>query len=113
MILKDNIGISEITNSLTETTLIDVLNKSGLDDLNIFASSFNTMLSKEFDGIDLSGGEWQKVAIARGLYRIHDNIILDESTAAIDPIEESNIYNRFAEIAKTKLQLLSHIDLVL
>jgi ATP-binding cassette subfamily B protein len=106
MVLKDNITISETTSSVKETALDIVMNKSGLDDMSIFPDGFNTMLSKEFDGIDLSGGEWQKVAIARGLYRTHDIIILDEPTAAIDPIEESNIYNRFAEIAKNKTAII-------
>ena len=60
------------------------------------------MLSREFDGVDLSGGQWQRVAIARGLFRNHDLIVLDEPTAAIDPIEETQVYNRFAQMAKDK-----------
>ena len=57
------------------------------------------MLSREFDGVDLSGGEWQRVAIARGLYRAHGLIVLDEPTAAIDPLEETRVYKRFAEMS--------------
>ena len=45
-------------------------------------------------------------AIARGLYRGHDMIILDEPTAAIDPIEEANIYRKFAEISKDKTAII-------
>ena len=66
----------------------------------------DTMLSREFDGIELSGGQWQRVAIARGLYRAHDLIVLDEPTAAIDPIEESNIFRLFKESAKGKTAIL-------
>ena len=62
----------------------------------------DTMLSKEFGGTDLSGGQWQRLAIARGLYRKHNLIVLDEPTAAIDPLEESAIYRKFAEISKNK-----------
>ncbi|MDE6924729.1 MAG: ABC transporter ATP-binding protein/permease [Acetatifactor sp.] len=61
-----------------------------------------TMLGKDFGGIDLSGGQWQRLAIARGLYRAHDMIILDEPTAAIDPLEEADIYRKFAEISRDK-----------
>ena len=61
-----------------------------------------TMLGKDFGGIDLSGGQWQRLAIARGLYRAHDMIILDEPTAAIDPLEEADIYRKFAEISADK-----------
>jgi len=64
------------------------------------------MLSREFDGVDLSGGQWQRVAIARGLYRAHDTIVLDEPTAAIDPLEESRIYKKFAEISKDKTAII-------
>ena len=64
------------------------------------------MLSQEFDGVDLSGGQWQRVAIARSFFRTHQLIVLDEPTAAIDPIEETKIYNRFAEIAKDKTAVI-------
>ena len=66
----------------------------------------DTMLSREFGGTELSGGQWQRVAIARGLYRGHDLIVLDEPTAAIDPIEESNIFRLFKESAKKKTAIL-------
>ncbi|MBO5277990.1 MAG: ABC transporter ATP-binding protein [Lachnospiraceae bacterium] len=71
-----------------------------------FTEGMDTMLGKDFGGIDLSGGQWQRLAIARGLYRGHDMIILDEPTAAIDPIEEANIYRKFAEISKDKTAII-------
>lgn len=67
---------------------------------------YNTILSREFDGVDLSGGQWQRVAIARGIFRKHDMIVLDEPTAAIDPIEETKIYNQFMEIIKGSTAIL-------
>lgn len=71
-----------------------------------FPKGLDTMLSRDFGGIELSGGQWQRVAIARGLYRIRDIIVLDEPTAAIDPIEESRLYEKFAEISKGKTAVL-------
>lgn len=65
-----------------------------------------TMLAREFGGVDLSGGEWQRVAIARGLYRLHDMIILDEPTAAIDPLEEDRVYRTFLETARGKTAII-------
>ncbi len=53
-------------------------------------------------GVDLSGGEWQRVAIARCLYRNAPITILDEPTAALDPVSESNIYNIFKTISEGK-----------
>lgn len=69
-------------------------------------AELDTMLAREFGGVDLSGGEWQRVAIARGLYRQHDLIILDEPTAAIDPIEEDRVYRMFLEAARGKTAII-------
>lgn len=62
------------------------------------------------DGIEISGGEWQKIAIARGLYRENSKIlIMDEPTANIDPEAESRIYNNFDKIHGNKTVLfVSH-----
>ena len=75
-------------------------------DAPVFSSGYDTMLSREFDGTDLSGGQWQRVAIARGFFRAHKIIVLDEPTAAIDPIEEAKIYRRFAHISKNKTAII-------
>lgn len=79
-----------------------------------FASMENgldTMLYKEIsdDGVDVSGGEAQKIAIARALYKDAPFIILDEPTAALDPIAEAEIYSRFNDIAGDKTAIyISH-----
>ena len=63
----------------------------------------------EKDGIDLSGGEEQKIAIARALYKDAPFVILDEPTAALDPIAESEIYSKFNEIIGDKTAVyISH-----
>ena len=71
-----------------------------------FDNKYNTVLSKEFGGIELSGGQWQRLAIARGLYRNSDFIVLDEPTSAIDPIEESNLYIKFQQITSDKKAII-------
>jgi len=76
------------------------------DDSETFPAGLDTMLSREFDGVDLSGGQWQRIAIARGLYRMHDIVVLDEPTAAIDPLEESRIYKMFVDISKGKTSVI-------
>lgn len=61
------------------------------------------------DGIELSGGEQQKIAIARALYKGSDLIILDEPTAALDPLAEAEIYEHFNELVKDKTAIyISH-----
>jgi ATP-binding cassette subfamily B protein len=106
MILLENIDISD--NKLCNMDDIKlIINKVGLDiKSNIFPDGYKTMLSRDFDGVELSGGQWQRIAIARGLYRTHDFIVLDEPTAAIDPIEEANLYKKFTEISKDKTSII-------
>jgi ATP-binding cassette subfamily B protein len=104
MTLRDNIRISDFDNKASIETPLEqagVALESGS-----FPNGAETMLSRDFDGVDLSGGEWQRVAIARGLYRIHDTILLDEPTAAIDPLEESRIYRQFMEMSKEKTAII-------
>ncbi len=103
MTLEENITISAVQKGSGEKELNRVCAMAGTDAADpAFPEGYQTMLSREFDGVDLSGGQWQRVAIARGFFRDHDLIILDEPTAAIDPYEETQIYNRFAEISKDR-----------
>ncbi len=71
----------------------------------------DTPLYKDFDtdGVEISGGEAQKIALARALYRNSPFIILDEPTAALDPIAEAEIYAKFDEIVGDKTAIyISH-----
>ena len=65
-----------------------------------FAEGLDTILSREFGGTELSGGQWQKIAIMRGMYRDREVMVLDEPTSAIDPLEETRLYQKFAEMAE-------------
>ena len=71
------------------------------DRLTMMESGLDTMLYKDLTeaGVDVSGGEAQKIAIARALYKDAPFIILDEPTAALDPIAEAEIYAKFSEIS--------------
>jgi ATP-binding cassette subfamily B protein len=101
MILSDNIIISDYKKTASTAYLDSICNMVDIDPYTSkFPKTYNTMLSREFDGVDLSGGQWQRIAIARAYYRGHNLIILDEPTSAIDPIEEANIYNQFMKISK-------------
>ena len=71
----------------------------------------DTYLYKDYDkdGVNISGGEAQKNAIARALYKNSPFIILDEPTAALDPIAEADIYSRFNDIVADKTAIyISH-----
>ncbi len=88
------------------------LRKAGFGDrLDSMPNGLDTYLYKELDksGVDVSGGEAQKIAIARALYKDAPFIILDEPTAALDPIAEAEIYSKFNEIAGNKTAIyISH-----
>jgi ATP-binding cassette subfamily B protein len=71
---------------------------------------FDQMIGKRFrNGVELSGGEWQKIAIARAYMREADVLILDEPTAALDARSEFEVFRRFKELSKGKTGvLISH-----
>ena len=56
----------------------------------------------EEDGIELSGGQWQKLSVARAFYKNSEILILDEPTAALDAIAEQEVFNRFSELSRNK-----------
>jgi len=103
--LEENVKISNYKSNKSPISSMEEADVN-YKDKRTFPNALETMLSREFDGVDLSGGQWQRVATARGLYRPHDLIILDEPTAAIDPIEETRIYKRFAELTKNKTAII-------
>ena len=81
------------------------------DRLDTLPEGLQTQLYKDFteNGVDVSGGEAQKIAIARALYKDAPFIILDEPTAALDPIAEAEIYAKFDEISGDKTAIyISH-----
>jgi ATP-binding cassette subfamily B protein len=68
---------------------------------------YEQILGRRFEGgVDLSGGEWQKIALARAYLRDAQVLILDEPTAALDARSEHEVFERFAELTKGKMALL-------
>lgn len=107
MTLRDNVILSESGRPVDEVRAEGSLDKADLDRKGeSFPDGMDTMLAREFGGTDLSGGQWQRLAIARGLYRRHNLIVLDEPTAAIDPLEETAVYKKFAELSKDKTAVI-------
>lgn len=89
----------------------EVLETSGFKDrLQTLEEGINTQIyQKTEQGIEISGGEAQKIAIARALYKDAPIVILDEPTAALDPISEAEIYTKFSTLVKDKTAIyISH-----
>lgn len=96
--------------SYDEDKVIECLKKAGFAErINSLPNKLNTFLYKDIDadGVEISGGEAQKLALARALYKNAPFIILDEPTAALDPISEYEVYSKFNEIAGTKTVSIS------
>src|SRR6202007_2674442 len=70
-------------------------------------AGYDQMLGRRFEGgVDLSGGEWQKLALARAYLRDAQLLILDEPTASLDARSEHEVFQRFAELTQGKMALL-------
>jgi len=107
--LGQNVSASADYNS---SKVLECLNKAGFDErLKSMPNDIETCLYKDFDtnGVEISGGEAQKIALARALYKDSPFIILDEPTAALDPLSEYEVYSKFNEIAGEKTAIyISH-----
>lgn len=92
--------------------VLDCIHRVGLDEkIGSLKNGIETSLHRDYanDGVDFSGGEAQKLAIARALYKGSSFVILDEPTAALDPRAEAEIYNQFDSIVENKTAIyISH-----
>lgn len=112
--VRDNISIGALnmTDEVEKNKkMMEILNSLGLlEDIEKMPKGLDTPLGKVLEeGIDVSGGQWQRIAMARTLMSLADLLILDEPTAALDPISESNIYKQFETMSKGKTTIfISH-----
>lgn len=107
--LAQNISANE---EYDKERLYDALDKANIKDRVLaMENKENTYLYKDIDetGVEISGGEAQKLALARALYKDSPVVILDEPTAALDPVAENEIYNRFNSFVDNKTAIyISH-----
>lgn len=110
--VMENLLLTDEAGEEERTVLTDILKQVGIyDKFDALNNGLDTILFKYFDdeGIEPSGGEQQKLAIARALYKNAPIVILDEPTAALDPIAEYEIYLQFEEMVKGKTAIyISH-----
>lgn len=111
MTASDNIAVGRIDERLNESKVKDSAGRSLADRvIDKLPGGYQQMIGRRFaDGVDLSGGEWQKVALGRAYMRDAQLLILDEPTAALDARAEHEVFQRFAELTKGKTAvIISH-----
>jgi ATP-binding cassette subfamily B protein len=111
MTARENIAVGRIEEVDNLPLLHMAARKSMADEvIGRLQHEYDQMLGRRFDGgVDLSGGEWQKVALARAYLRDAQVLILDEPTAALDARSEYEVFQRFAELTMGKMALfISH-----
>jgi ATP-binding cassette subfamily B protein len=108
MTARENIAIGRITETENLPSIVTAARKSMAEEvIRKLHRGYEQMLGRRFDGgVDLSGGEWQKVALARAYLRQAQVLILDEPTASLDARSEHEVFRRFAELTEDKLSLL-------
>jgi ATP-binding cassette, subfamily B, bacterial len=111
MTAAENIAVGRVE-ELKNPELLQIAARKSMADATIerLPRGYDQMLGRRFEqGVDISGGEWQKVALARAYLRDAQILILDEPTAALDARSEFEVFQRFAELTAGKMALfISH-----
>ena len=111
MTARENIAVGKIDEIENKPMLEEAAHKSLADEVVAkLSGTYEQMLGRRFEGgVDLSGGEWQKIALARAYLRDAQLLVLDEPTAALDARSEYQVFQRFAELTAGKMALfISH-----
>jgi ATP-binding cassette subfamily B protein len=108
MTARENIAIGRVDQPHQQSDIELAAHKSLADTVvSKLAGGYDQMLGRRFEGgVELSGGEWQKMALARAYLRDAQLLILDEPTAALDARSELEVFERFAELTEGKMALL-------
>jgi ATP-binding cassette, subfamily B, bacterial len=108
LLVRENIGFGKVDSlddrPRVESAAVKSLAKSVIDRL---PNGYDQMVGRRFEGgVDLSGGEWQKFALARAYMRDAQLLILDEPTATLDARAEYEVFQRFAELTRERMAIL-------
>jgi len=106
--VRENVQIADLQKSSSLENVQKATRKSGATNfIKALPKQYEQQLGRLFKkGAELSGGQWQKMALARAFYKDAEIIILDEPSSAIDPLAEATIFEHFKELAKDKILIL-------
>jgi ATP-binding cassette, subfamily B, bacterial len=108
MTASENIGVGRIEEANNPFRIRAAAMKTFAEKvIHKLPKGYDQLLGRRFEGgVDLSGGEWQKIALARAYLRDAQLLILDEPTAALDARAEHEVFQRFSELTQGKMSLL-------
>lgn len=106
--IRENIGFGDIKNINNTSKIYGSAQKAKIDKMiDSLKYNYDQQVGNWFEnGIQLSGGEWQKLALARGFMKNGDVYILDEPTSSLDPISEYNFFETFLKESSSKLSII-------
>jgi len=110
--VSENIEFGDVSREHNDGEISLAATRANADEfIEKLPRGYDTPLTRMFedDGIELSGGQWQKLSVARAFYKESDILILDEPTASLDAIAEREVFDRFTELAKDRMTVfVSH-----
>ena len=110
--MSENIRFGDVDREYDFNAVSTAAKRSGADMfIDALQDGYDTPLTRMFEdsGKELSVGQWQKLSVARAFYKDSEILILDEPTAALDPLAEQEVFNQFSALAKGKIAVfVSH-----
>ena len=110
--VSENIRFGDVEREYTEADIVKAAEQGNAKSfIEALPRGYDTPLTRMFeeDGLELSGGQWQKISVARAFFKDSDILILDEPTASLDPLAEQEIFSQFASLSKNKITIfVSH-----
>lgn len=103
--LRENVAFGEMNTLNRDEDLLESLKWFDFD-LKKVNHSLETQLGRDFDGVELSGGEWQKLALTRGFIKKSNFVFLDEPNSGLDPLTESKVFKRFIDLLNDKTGII-------
>jgi len=108
----ENIRLGDVDREVDDNAIATAAKRGGaIGFIEELPNGFDTPLTRVFEenGVELSGGQWQKLSIARAFYKDSEILVLDEPTSALDPLAEREVFDQYTALAKGKISVfVSH-----